>query len=118
MGLRRRPCPECGQARHRKGHHDITIRTLFGNIELQSPRLEHCRCQPHAEKTFSPLQAILPEHTSPEMLYLEVKWSSLLPYEVCCDLLHDVLPVNREAQRGDDAQSPVRRGRTDGAGTG
>ena len=94
--LRRRPCPECGQARHRKGHHDITIRTLFGNIELQSPRLEHCQCQPHAEKTFSPLQTILPEHTSPEMLYLEVKWSSLLPYEVGCDLLHDVLPVTEK----------------------
>ena len=94
--LRRRHCPECGKARHRKGHHDVTIRTLFGNIELQSPRLEHCRCQPHAEKTFSPLQAILPEHTSPEMLYLEVKWSSLLPYEVSCDLLHDVLPVDEK----------------------
>ena len=94
--LRRRNCPECGQARHSKGHHDITIRTLFGNIELKSPRLEHCRCQPHAEKTFSPLQAILPEHTSPEMLYLEVKWSSLLPYQVGCDLLHEVLPVNEK----------------------
>ena len=65
-------------------------------MELKSPRLEHCRCQPHAEKTFSPLQAILPEHTSPEMLYLEVKWSSLLPYEVSCNLLHDVLPVNQK----------------------
>jgi hypothetical protein len=74
----------------------FTIRTLFGNTELKSPRLEHCRCQPHAEKTFSPLQAILPEHTSPEMLYLEVKWSSLLPYEVSCNLLHDVLPVNEK----------------------
>jgi len=94
--LRRRNCPECGQARHRKGHPDITIRTLFGNIELQSPRLEHCRCPPHAEKTFRPVQAILPEHTSPEMLYLEVKWSSLLPYEISCDLLHEVLPVNEK----------------------
>src|SRR5215472_13283094 len=94
--LRRRHCPECGKARHGKGHHDVTIRTLFGNIELKSPRLEHCRCQPHVEKTFSPLQAILPEHTSPEMLYLEVKWSSLLPYEISCDLLHDVLPVNEK----------------------
>ena len=94
--LRRRHCPECGQARHSKGHHDITIRTLFGNIELQSPRLEHCQCQAHAEKTFSPLQAILPEHTSPEMLYLEVKWSSLLPYQVGCDLLQDVLPVHEK----------------------
>ena len=79
-----------------KGIHHITIRTLFGNIKLKSPRLEHCRCQPHVEKTFSPLQAILPEHTTPEMLYLEVKCSSLLPYEVGCDLLHDVLPVNEK----------------------
>lgn len=93
---RRRRCPECGKGRHSKGHHDITIRTLFGNQELQSPRLEHCRCQPHEEKTFSPLQTVLPEHISPEMLYLEVKWSSLLPYEVGCDLLHEVLPVNEK----------------------
>jgi hypothetical protein len=89
-------CPDCGQARQSKGHHDVTIRTLFGNVELKSPRLEHCRCQPHEEKTFSPLQTLLPEHTSPEMLYLEVKWSSLLPYAVSCDLLHDVLPVNEK----------------------
>ena len=93
---RRRHCPDCGKARHSKGHHDITIRTLFGNLELQSPRLEHCGCQPHAEKTFSPLQTVLPEHISPEMLYLEVKWSSLLPYEVGCDLLQEVLPVNEK----------------------
>ena len=106
--LRRRSCRDCGKVCHSKGHHDITIRTLFGNIELQSPRLEHCRCQPHAEKSFSPLQAILPEHTSPEMLYLEVKWSSLLPYEVGCDLLHDVAPVNEKLSACDDAQSPVR----------
>jgi hypothetical protein len=57
---RRRHCPDCGKARHSKGHDDVTIRTLFGNIELKSPRLEHCRCQPHAEKTFSPLHAIMP----------------------------------------------------------
>jgi hypothetical protein len=39
---------------------------------------------------------VLPEHVSPEMLYLEVKWSSLLPYEASCDLLHDVLPVDEK----------------------
>jgi hypothetical protein len=69
---------------------------LRPSVEWKSPRLEHGRCQPHAEKSFRPLEAILPEHTSPEMLYLEVKWSSLLPYEVSYDLLHDVLPVNEK----------------------
>jgi len=66
-------CPVCGKVRHSRGHHDVTVRTVFGNVELQSPRLGHCPCQPHAEKTFSPLQTMLPEHVSPELLYLEVK---------------------------------------------
>lgn len=85
--LRFRCCPECGEARHSKGYHPIAVRTLFGNVEVNSPRLEHCQCQPHEEKSFSPLHTVLPEHVSPEMLYLEVKWSSLLPYEVSCDLV-------------------------------
>lgn len=92
----RRSCPDCGGARHGKGHNDITVRTLFGNVEVKSPRLEHCPCQPHEEKSFSPLQKVLPEHTSPELLYLEVKWGSLVPYEVSCDLLHEVLPVDQK----------------------
>jgi hypothetical protein len=47
--LRLRCCPECGEARHSKGYHPIAVRTLFGNVEVNSPRLEHCRCQPHEE---------------------------------------------------------------------
>jgi hypothetical protein len=94
--LRLRCCPECGEARHSKGYHPIAVRTLFGNVEVNSPRLEHCRCQPHEEKSFSPLHTVLPGHVSPEMLYLEVKWSSQLPYEVSCDLLHEVLPVDEK----------------------
>jgi len=94
--LRLRCCPDCGKVRHGRGHHDVTVRTVFGNVELHSPRLGHCPCQPHAEKTFSPLQTLLPAHVSPELLYLEVKWSSLLPYAVSCDLLHDVLPVDEK----------------------
>ena len=94
--LRLRCCPDCGKARHSRGHHGVTVRTVFGNVELKSPRLGQCACQPHSETTFSPLQALLPQHVSPELLYLEVKWSSLLPYEVSCDLLHEVLPVDEK----------------------
>lgn len=94
--LRLRCCPDCGQVRHGRGHHDVTVRTAFGNVKLKSPRLGHCPCQPHVEKSFSPLQMLLPEHVSPELLYLEVKWSSLLPYGISCDLLHDVLPVDEK----------------------
>ena len=93
---RQRRCPDWGRLRQCKGHHEVTFRTLFGNVELKSPRLHHCPCQPHAEKTFSPLQGLLPEHVSPELLYLEVKWGSLLAYAPGCNLLHDVLPVDEK----------------------
>jgi len=91
--------PGLRQSAPRQGHHDVTVRTVFGNVELQSPRLAHCPCQPHEEKTFSPLQALLPEHVSPELLYLEVKWSSLLPYQVSCDLLQTCCRWMRSSAR-------------------
>ena len=40
-------CPLCGKQRLHKGAHDIVYRTIFGKIELSSPCLFHCRCQPH-----------------------------------------------------------------------
>src|SRR6266542_6876289 len=45
--LRLRCCPDCGKVRHGRGHHDVTVRTVFGNGELQRPRLAHCPCQPY-----------------------------------------------------------------------
>jgi hypothetical protein len=71
-------CPACGQPRHSKGHHALPMRTVFGKITLQSLRLPHCDCQPHQTKTFSPLAEALPERTTPELLFLETKWSSLM----------------------------------------
>jgi hypothetical protein len=39
--------------------------------------------------------AWLKGRTSPERLYLETKWGSLIPYEKVADLLKEVLPVSR-----------------------
>ena len=35
------------------------------------------------------------EHASPELLYLETKWASLVSYGMTVDLLKDVLPLDR-----------------------
>ena len=35
-------CPECGAIRSHKGKHQIVLRTLFGKLRLDSPRLYHC----------------------------------------------------------------------------
>lgn len=45
--LRLRCCPDCGKARHSRGPHGVTVRAVFGNVELKSPRLGQCACQPH-----------------------------------------------------------------------
>jgi hypothetical protein len=87
-------CPACSQRRHSKGYCPLSLRTLFGKVSLQSERWHHCACQPHATKTFSPLTELLPERTTPEMLFLETKWSSLLSYDMTTKLLEDTLPMD------------------------
>lgn len=69
-------CPACGQPRPSKGYSALAMRTVFGKVTLKSERLHHCGCQSHETKTFSPLAELLPEHNTPEMLFLETKWSS------------------------------------------
>ena len=43
----------------------------------------------------SPLAALLPERTSPELLYLETKFASLVSYGLTTRLLGELLPVER-----------------------
>jgi hypothetical protein len=89
-----RYCPDCGKLRHRKGSHHTVFRTVFGDLPVESPRCTHCPCQAHETESFSPLAELLPEHTTPELLYLETKWASLSSYGMSVKLLQDVLPFD------------------------
>jgi len=89
-----RPCPVCSQPRSSKGYHDLSVRTVFGRLTVKSPRLHHCECGPHETGTFSPLAELLPDHTTPELLFLETKWASLMSYGMTAKLLEDVLPMD------------------------
>ncbi len=89
-----RRCSDCGQLRTSKGHHDLPLRTVFGKITIQSPRFLHCHCQSHETKSFSPLAQVLRERTTPELLFLETKWSSLMSYGLTAELLQEVLPMD------------------------
>src|SRR5262249_13571330 len=90
-----RHCPHCGHKRYHKGNHTVTIRTLFGKLRLKSPRFYHCQCQLHPTQTFSPLAEWLPERSTPELLYLETRWASLISYGMTTNLLADVLPIGK-----------------------
>jgi hypothetical protein len=109
-------CPKCGTARRHKDRRQVSLRTVFGKLTVESPRLYHCPCQPQASDTFSPLALQLPERTTPELLYLETKFASLLSYGLSTELLNETLPVEeklnpvtlrnhlfRVAQRTEDA---------------
>lgn len=90
---RQRSCPDCGKRRSNKGCHEIVWRSLFGKLCIKSPRFYSCSCQPRSTKSFSPLAALLPERSAPELLYLETKWASLMSYGLTTDLLADTLPM-------------------------
>jgi hypothetical protein len=74
------------------------FRTLFGVLPIDSPRLSHCPCQAHATTTFSPLATLLPDHTTPELLFLETQWAALVSYGLTIKLLQDVLPFDEPLQ--------------------
>ena len=89
-----RVCPHCGKVRRSKGGHHTVFRTVFGALPVDSPRFYPCPCQEHATTSFSPLAALLPERTTPDLLYLETKWAALMSYGLTVKLLQDVLPID------------------------
>ena len=68
-------------------------RTVFGRVEVPNPRWNRCPGQTEGPKTFCPMRTWLNGPTSPEMLYLETKWASRIPFARVADLLKEVLPV-------------------------
>ena len=90
---RRRVCPHCGKPHTSKGSGNTPVKTLFGLINVPNPRWNRCACRTDSPKTFRPTRTWLSGQTSPEMLYLETKWASLIPFARTADLLKEVLPV-------------------------
>src|SRR5215470_4441239 len=76
------------------GYHSRSFRTLFGTFKLASPRLFHCCCRRRKTTSLRPLSSLLPESASPELLFMETKWSSLVSYGLTVDALTDFLPLD------------------------
>jgi hypothetical protein len=88
-------CPHCGTPRRHKDTCAIVVRTLFGTLQLPSPRWWHCPCQPQPRQTFRPLAVLLPERSTPELCYLQAKFAALASYRVAATLLAELLPLGR-----------------------
>jgi hypothetical protein len=89
-------CQNCGVTLRTKGHLNVTFRTLFGNYVINSARLRYCNCQPHDSLNFSPLSSLLTKQVSPELLFIETRWSSLVSYGITPKALKDFLPIDEK----------------------
>jgi len=88
-------CPQCYRPRRHKDERSIAVRSLFGTRRLPSPRWHHCPCQPNERQSFSPLAELLPERTTPELLYLEANFAGLMSCGLSANLLGELLPLGR-----------------------
>jgi hypothetical protein len=89
-------CLHCTKQLLHKDKRTLVYRTLFGKLHIQSRRLFHCGCQEQPTRSFNPVAKLLAERTSPELLYLESKFASLMSYGLSVKLLQEVLPIERE----------------------
>src|SRR5260370_18515671 len=109
-------CPKCGKIQSRKGKHEIVLRTLFGKLRLDSPRLYHCGCCSKEEcRSFSPLADLLTERTASELTYLENKFAAVICYGLTVELLAEVLPTGGDINVAGVYPKCARCSRTDGS---
>ncbi|RUS92295.1 hypothetical protein DSM106972_099550 [Dulcicalothrix desertica PCC 7102] len=89
-------CPDCNSKLLHKDKRTIVYRTLFGKLQLSCRRLFNCDCNEQPTRTFNPVAKLLKERTSPELLYLESKYASLMSYGLSVKLLSEILPIEGE----------------------
>jgi hypothetical protein len=89
-------CQHCQAKLLHKDQRTITYRTLFGKLKIPAKRLFNCQCSETKTRSFSPLVNLLPTRTSPELLYLESKFASLMSYGLSAKFLSELLPVEGE----------------------
>ena len=80
------------QKLRKKGNYEVKLKTLFGDISFKSPR--YYSPEGAEQRTYSPLNELLPQYTTPELLFIETKWACLIPFEKTTNLLKDLLPVS------------------------
>ena len=96
-------CCRCGSVLAHKDIRSIVMRTVFGKVEIPSPRLWTCSCgakQGEPRRSVSPLSKAVPQRVTPELEYLQAKWAAHLPYRQATELLQEVLPLDKGISLG------------------
>ncbi|WP_051888025.1 ISKra4 family transposase [Caballeronia sordidicola] len=91
-------CDRCGSMLAHKDARSIVVRTVFGKVDVPSPRLWACSCaakQGQPRRSVSPLCKAVHRRVTPELEYLQAKWAAHLPYRQATELLREVLPLDK-----------------------
>ncbi|MBB5402557.1 ISKra4 family transposase [Paraburkholderia youngii] len=91
-------CHRCGSMLAHKDARSIVLRTVFGKVDVPSPRLWACSCaaeQGQPRRSLSPLCKAVQQRVTPELEYLQAKWAAHLPYRQATELLREVLPLDK-----------------------
>lgn len=86
-----RQCRTCRRLRHVKDVRERRLHTTLGTVDVVSRCSRGCR-KFGDPPTVSPLSALLPERISPEVLHLQAKLATQLPYRQAAAFLRAVLP--------------------------
>jgi hypothetical protein len=89
-----RYCSDCRSFRRIKDRDTRKIRTVFGRVEVDNPRIMNCRrCVPHFCIASPVLRDICPDQATPELMELSARMGSLMPYRKAADVLAEFLPI-------------------------
>ena len=79
--LARRLCLDCEHFRRIKDYGKRKIRTVFGCVEVRSPRILNCqRCLPHLYEASVVLREICLDQATSELIEISARLGSLMPY--------------------------------------
>ena len=101
-------CCRCGSVLAHKDGRSIVLRTVFGKVDVPSPRLWACSCaakQGQPRRSVSPLCKAVPKRVTPELEYLQAKWAAHLPYRQATELLREVLPLDKAISSGSTSRT-------------
>lgn len=91
-------CHRCGSMLAHKDARSIVLRTVFGKVDVPSPRLWACSCgakRGQPRRSTSPLCKAVRQRVTSELEYLQAKWAAHLPYRQATELLREVLPLDK-----------------------
>ena len=93
--LTSRYCADCHTFRRIKDYGRRKIRTVYGRVEVDNPRIMNCqRCLPYfCAAASAVLRDVCPDQATPELMELSARMGALRPYRKAADVLAEFLPI-------------------------